>query len=1199
MASDIFIKTSNSVYSVAKYIKIKTSSSVWSSAKSVFLMLDTVGWTKVWPLSGAYVTTYPYITSSASGTTHLIPTSPLRVGTTYYGRNGVFNANGWTISSYSYQWIRYSAQDRNDASGQTTISSGTYSSSIPYTTTASDDKKYLSFYIKANVSNSIYSAEAESGSNIDEGRLFVIRQPPINTAMSLTSDTRVGTAINYSSTWNTTPAYAPEALRTKVAWYKNSTASLTGATLIKSNLGSVTGAYSYTPVTSDVGNYIIVKETTFNSGTDYNDGVLTLANTIGSGTEVGVSAVAYTSAKISDVVVAPTSLTATSNSGNGVYLNWNSVPGANYYEIYWQAIQGTGPINQSTYADFGQDNSITTNSFLDTTISPGTTRYYRVRARSEATSNGSNCSNWYPAPASNAIAGSRIKPGAITNCTAYNFQANTAHGYFTTGTNTDMVQYRLRGVQIGLVSSTYLAYPGSSSPYQVSINISSLFSEKVWNSDTYSPATTYKGTNTVWYAGNQYKAIKYVYRASFPYDEIGFSGIVPTNTTYWQINQQVFYYVGDYVTYNGNRYYVISFTTGTYPNSSAWSSVLGEWVMEVVPYYGTGSGDTAYSNSTRQLLLGYSAATDPISIAAGPTFDNITSSSFRTNYTSGNYANYVYIETYKTSDFSAIPNANYPKLRTVSTITQYTDTPGVTLPDSTQYTVTLTPRYYYSVSPDIHYDGIPSTNYVTTLLAAPGSFTYSIANGTVAPTWPIGAGINISGSVSNIMTVTWNAATNANAGTGTGENSYGDQVFGVYGSSLYRLNTTTDTWGYSSSGNEYATVNAYNYNRSSIISWNAAANAGSYKVNYTISGATSGNGTFTSSALSSTTLNYPVTVGTGGGTVVVNSVTAYSTTDGSGASFTTGTLSGSNTNVPTVAITSQTSSNFYLTYTAPASAPVNTALPSVSPSSGVAGSVNFTTTDGSWSGNPYPTFTYQWQYQDQPGVFLSITGQTSSSYSPPSNFFSIYVSPIRCKVTATNSVSSVSAFSGAVTVNASIPTVAMTTTTNITASGATINWASTNQSYATVDGVNVGNVNSYTFTGKNASQFYQGSVVVYSTTGNSATATYAFSTSAAPSTAPSTVTVSGDNALTKGGTFRWTADGSPAPTYRIVIGYNASSSTGPFSTKYDSGIGSITTSIRPGYDISGYTFVAGYYRCTVIATNSAGSATGSNITYMS
>jgi hypothetical protein len=92
--------------------------------------------------------------------------------------------------------------------------------------------------------------------------------------------------------------------------------------------------------------------------------------------------------------------------------------------------------------------------------------------------------------------------------------------------------------------------------------------------------------------------------------------------------------------------------------------------------------------------------------------------------------------------------------------------------------------------------------------------------------------------------------------------------------------------------------------------------------------------------------------------------------------------------------------------------------------------------------------------------------------------------------------------------------------------------------------------------------------------------------------------VSGDNSLAKGGTFRWTADGSPAPTYRIVIGYNASSSTGPFSTKYDSGIGSITTSIRPGYDISGYTFVAGYYRCTVIATNSAGSASGSSITYM-
>jgi hypothetical protein len=113
---------------------------------------------------------------------------------------------------------------------------------------------------------------------------------------------------------------------------------------------------------------------------------------------------------------APTSLTATTSRNDGVLLNWNAVSGANYYEIYWQSIQGGGPVNQSTFADFGQDNSITTNSFLDTSIPLGQTRYYRVRARSASTSSGLNCSNWFPNSGTNGVTGTRIQvtPGIPT-----------------------------------------------------------------------------------------------------------------------------------------------------------------------------------------------------------------------------------------------------------------------------------------------------------------------------------------------------------------------------------------------------------------------------------------------------------------------------------------------------------------------------------------------------------------------------------------------------------------------------------------------------------------------------------------------------------------------------------------------------------------------------------------------------------------
>jgi hypothetical protein len=103
------------------------------------------------------------------------------------------------------------------------------------------------------------------------------------------------------------------------------------------------------------------------------------------------------------------------------------------------------------------------------------------------------------------------------------------------------------------------------------------------------------------------------------------------------------------------------------------------------------------------------------------------------------------------------------------------------------------------------------------------------------------------------------------------------------------------------------------------------------------------------------------------------------------------------------------------------SPPVNTVAPVVTPSSGTAGTTTYSCTTGSWNNSP-TSYLYQWQYNDQGSTFLTITGATSSSYSPPSNFFSglFYNSPIRCRVTAINaaSPSGVQAFSNNVTVTA-------------------------------------------------------------------------------------------------------------------------------------------------------------------------------------
>ena len=323
-----------------------------------------------------------------------------------------------------------------------------------------------------------------------------------------------------------------------------------------------------------------------------------------------------------------------------------------------------------------------------------------------------------------------------------------------------------------------------------------------------------------------------------------------------------------------------------------------------------------------------------------------------------------------------------------------------------------------------------------------------------------------------------------------------------------------------SSATAVATVNNKNTNKRVTISWDQS-NAASYRVNYTITNAGAANGTFNQNGNSTaSSASFIVTLGNVSGTVRANSVTVYSSSGQSGVSstFTPGsapqtspvdttssnTGSGSitftqpvpvNTAVPTISPGSGTAgsttfssttgtwtnsptsfayqwryfdsdigayqnlpsansssyspaSNYVslygsrlicrvvasnaggdsspadsssVTVSAPTvAAPSNTVAPAISPASGTAGSTTYSCTTGSWSNSP-TSYAYQWQYNDQGSIFLNITGATSSSYSPPSNFFALgYASPIRCRVTATNSGGSTTASSNQVTVSAQV-----------------------------------------------------------------------------------------------------------------------------------------------------------------------------------
>jgi uncharacterized repeat protein (TIGR02543 family) len=76
---------------------------------------------------------------------------------------------------------------------------------------------------------------------------------------------------------------------------------------------------------------------------------------------------------------------------------------------------------------------------------------------------------------------------------------------------------------------------------------------------------------------------------------------------------------------------------------------------------------------------------------------------------------------------------------------------------------------------------------------------------------------------------------------------------------------------------------------------------------------------------------------------------------------------------------------------------------SISPSSGTAGSTQFTAS-ASASGTPSPTLSYQWQYfSSQYLSYQNIPGATSSTYTPPSNFNTVYPNyGFYCLITASN-----------------------------------------------------------------------------------------------------------------------------------------------------------------------------------------------------
>lgn len=424
MPSDIFMKYTSGTSSttwrkmINTFIKYTsgTTSAAWRTATNIWLYFNT-GWTRVWPLSGVFSITSPYITTSSGSTTPLYGTDGARrVGQTLWGKNGTWNANGWVINSYQYKWRAYntSVVSEFDLYSETTLA--TYSGAVSLTVPASYDRKYLSFFIQANSSGgTAYNGYQESG--VEYGGLQIVREQPVNlTKVLSTYVPRVGVTITYSSTWQSGDAYQEDSARTKVEWYRNASNSTIGGTY--RGYGS-----TYTPQPEDLGEYIYAVETRYNSGTDYD-----------LGTSVGVEAKVITTMPVGAALsgATGTSIVSVSRLTDNTTRTIVSSTGASgpYYQLFWYTLS-TAP-NPETRYDAASTTSTITEDF---SFANNQTMYFYVRSSTEnlgnTTTNGIGTSGTYGdyGPASGAASYTYLAPSGGSASTTNSGGTAISTGY--------------------------------------------------------------------------------------------------------------------------------------------------------------------------------------------------------------------------------------------------------------------------------------------------------------------------------------------------------------------------------------------------------------------------------------------------------------------------------------------------------------------------------------------------------------------------------------------------------------------------------------------------------------------------------------------------------------------------------------------------------------------------------------------------
>lgn len=268
---------------------IKKDASTWTTVKKMWVKASNGLWRLFYPYAGPYATTAPYISTDTAGNNQPYGYDLIFGSSNVFGQRGVWEANGDTISSYSYK-LYTSTSSAPGAQPFTLVTSGSMAGTYQSINLSNNniDGTYIIFEVMATRSDGVTGSDNTDSQNY---RYFVHKDIPVNNYTTLSLN---GNNLTYVSSWSATISELPDVTRSIVKLYRNTTNSTSGGTLIATysqangnNASTSSTSYSSTftyDISSDPNNngkYFYVVETQYNSGTDwFNTPVIATSTTV-------------------------------------------------------------------------------------------------------------------------------------------------------------------------------------------------------------------------------------------------------------------------------------------------------------------------------------------------------------------------------------------------------------------------------------------------------------------------------------------------------------------------------------------------------------------------------------------------------------------------------------------------------------------------------------------------------------------------------------------------------------------------------------------------------------------------------------------------------------------------------------------------------------------------------------------------------